>query len=223
MGQTNSKQKKYYNNSESEIFDDLNIDNYKEKSLFSSFQEKKINTQITCITYFQFNPKNIKFNPIKSEKTNNLEDSNTNNLSSISNSSSNPRKHHHNHKKRKKSENSFESLKNELFLFIYTIENAIHVIDSYKFEKTLKFREEDKSLPSCELMFQSKDNDSLLICIHGKKININKLKLIANFDSMNINFDLVLYFLCLSQQLYINHYYLDISNLDNLQHLYFHF
>lgn len=72
----------------------------------------------------------------------------------------------------------------KLFIFLETIDNIIYVMDSHSFERLLKFREDLKSEKRiCTYMFQSVHQKSTLICIHGNKLNINKIKIINTTKS----------------------------------------
>lgn len=170
------------NSKKSKKLKNNNINTFEEKILFQSFQNKKLTTEITSITYFKFNNEDI----IEDQQHKESSSINSNNLSleltadlSIMD------------KKDKKLKKEIyldaSQIKNKLFIFLENIDNLIYVIDSHSFEKLFKFREESKTnKEKCKLMFQSENKKSTLICVHENKLNINKIRIINSINKSKI-------------------------------------
>ena len=175
MGVKHNKKSKNNNNNN-------NIDeSFEEQKLFESFQEKKLTSEITAITYFKMNPEDIIINEIKENKEQNHINLVENSLDlteeiSLSNKTLT--------KLKKDIYLDISEINNKLFIFLINIDNIVTVIDSHSFQKLFKFREDSKTEKRrCTTMTQSEQHRSLLICIHDNKININKIKIINSNKS----------------------------------------
>ena len=156
--------------------------NFKEKTLFQSFQEKTFSRNITTATLFKFQEKDIIIN-----NKNNLQMQINSSL--ISDSTINDIINDN-----QKINLERNQLKFILFLFLATSDNIIYAVDSHSFNKLFKFRNESKvNKDKCKSMIQSKDNESLLICRYDYKVNINKLTILfsANKSKSKIYCDLI--------------------------------
>ena len=186
MGQkVGNKTKREANN------DNLSIEeNFEEKKIFKSFQKKKLTSEICAITYFKFDPDDIIEN--KKKELNELKESTNNEIINTLNLTieSSLGEEKNSGKKKKIKKNIYlekSQIINTLFLFIEVIDNIVYVIDAHSFEKLFKFREESKNNNNiCKKMFQSEYHKCLLICIHGSKININKIKIINSINKSSI-------------------------------------
>ena len=195
MGQKQSNKTKEINS------DNPSMEDFEEKNLFKSFQKKQLKLEICAITYFRFESDDIIENNTKQPKEINETNNNAliNNLnltieSSLGEEKNNSGKKDSNKKKsikKKKTKKIIYLEKSQIinipFLFIEVVGNIVYVMDAHSFDKIFKFREESKAnINICKKMFQSEYHKSLLICIHERKININKIKIINSLNKSSI-------------------------------------
>jgi len=157
--------------------------NFEEKLLFQSFQNKAMKIEITSITYFRFDSEDI----VISQQRNKEESKADISINSMNDTSDSFALDKKGQKIKKVVYLDLSQIKNKLFIFLATIDNVIYIIDSHTFEKLLRFREESKTNKiKCKKMFQIQNKKSTLICIHENKVNINKIKIINSNNKSSI-------------------------------------
>lgn len=176
MGIKHNKKSKKVNKEQTE-------QNFEEKILFQSFQNKEMKIEITSITYFIFNSDDIVVDQQPNKEESNIDNSiNSMNITSDSLALDKKGK-----KLKKVVYLELSEIKNKIFIFLATIGNIIIVIDSHTFEKLFKFREESKTNKiKCRKMFQIENKKSTLICVHENKVNINRIKIINSHNKSSI-------------------------------------
>lgn len=186
MGQKQSNKNKEISNYDNPLIE------VREQKLFKSFQKKAFTLKICAITYFKFEPDDIIENQTRNAKEikeNNNDTINTINSLNLTIGDSLSKKKN-TPKKKKKTKNILlekSQIINTSFLFIEVEDNAVYVMDVHSFEKIFIFREDSKDNTNiCKKMFQSEYHKCLLICIHEKKININKIKIINSSSKSSI-------------------------------------
>ena len=172
-----------HNKKQKKVNEEQNEQNFGEKILFQSFQNKAMKIEITSIAYFKFNSEDV----VISQQPNKEAPNEDNSISSMNDISDYMVLDKKSKKIKKVVYLDLSQIKNKLFIFLATIDNSIYVIDSHTFEKLLRFREESKTNKiKCKKMFQIQNKKSTLICIHENKININRIKIINSHNKSSI-------------------------------------
>lgn len=201
MGIKHNKKSKKVNKEQNE----QSRQNFGEKILFQSFQNKAMKIEITSIAYFTFNSEDVVIS-----QPPNKEEPNEQNSISINDTSDFLGVDKKDNKIKKMVYLDLSQIKNKLFIFLASIDNVIYVIDSHTFEKLLRFREESKTNKiKCKKMFQIQNKKSTLICIHENKININKIKIINSYNKSSIFCEQI-------QSIFFEHSYISVFDIIEL-------
>ena len=133
-----------HNKKPKKVNEEQNEQNFGEKILFQSFQNKAMKIEITSIAYFKFNSEDV----VISQQPNKEAPNEDNSISSMNDISDYMVLDKKSKKIKKVVYLDLSQIKNKLFIFLATIDNSIYVIDSHTFEKLLRFREESKNVPN---------------------------------------------------------------------------